>query len=316
MPECLVVMYHYVRDLENSRYPGIKGLSLKKFKTQLDWLQKSRTIIGAEDLRLCLDEGRPLPEKACLLSFDDGYLEHYTEVFPELVRRGIGACFYPPVSAVARDRVLDVNKIHLLLARMGYEKIDGLLARLRQLYEDELDGQPSQWEALRALHAEANRFDPAEVIFFKRLLQFALPHAMRGRLLSILFEEYMDAPEGALAREMYVSEDMLRIMARAGMHIGSHGRSHAWLNTLPAQEQEKEIDASLQMLARIHGRPDFPWSIAYPYGVYNDETLRICQMRGCSFGLTTDMALARVEDPRRLLMGRHDTNDISNVELN
>ncbi len=30
-----VVMYHYVRDLKNTRYPAIKGLDLQLFKEQL-----------------------------------------------------------------------------------------------------------------------------------------------------------------------------------------------------------------------------------------------------------------------------------------
>lgn len=314
MSDCLVVMYHYVRDLENSRYPAIKGLSLENFRRQLDFLQKTRNMVSAEDLRLCLEEGRSLPEKACLLSFDDGYIEHYTEVFPELAKRGLSGCFYPPVRAVARGHVLAVNKIHLLLASLGYENIDMLLARLRELYEREDNGGIGSWQELEASHAKAGRFDPAEVIFFKRLLQFALPAPMREKILAVLFDEYMDATEGVLAREMYVSEDMLRVMARAGMHIGSHASSHAWLDTLPAREQEEEIDKSLEMLARIHGRPDFYWSIAYPFGRFNDDTLEICASRGCAFGLTTKMDMAKVEDRSRLIMGRHDTNDIFGME--
>lgn len=30
--EIMVVVYHYIRDLENSRYPNIKGLDINKFK--------------------------------------------------------------------------------------------------------------------------------------------------------------------------------------------------------------------------------------------------------------------------------------------
>ena len=38
--EVTVVMYHYVRDLKNSRYPNIKGLDIEKFKKQINNLKK------------------------------------------------------------------------------------------------------------------------------------------------------------------------------------------------------------------------------------------------------------------------------------
>ena len=39
-----IVMYHYVRDLKNSRFPGIKGLELDLFKEQIEYLHKHYNI--------------------------------------------------------------------------------------------------------------------------------------------------------------------------------------------------------------------------------------------------------------------------------
>ena len=47
--------------------------------------------------------------------------------------------------------------------------------------------------------AVANRFDPAEVIFVKRLLQVTLPEALRKRMADILFEKIVGIEESALA---------------------------------------------------------------------------------------------------------------------
>ena len=38
--EVTVVMYHYVRDLKNSRYPNIKGLDIEKFKKQIKFFKE------------------------------------------------------------------------------------------------------------------------------------------------------------------------------------------------------------------------------------------------------------------------------------
>ena len=35
-----IIMYHYVRDLKNGRYPKIKGLDILLFKEQIKYLKK------------------------------------------------------------------------------------------------------------------------------------------------------------------------------------------------------------------------------------------------------------------------------------
>ena len=41
---CKIVMYHYVRPLKSSLYPGIKGLELDGFVNQLEYLKKKFTF--------------------------------------------------------------------------------------------------------------------------------------------------------------------------------------------------------------------------------------------------------------------------------
>ena len=37
-------MYHYVRDIRNSLFPKIKGLDIKEFKFQINYLKKIITL--------------------------------------------------------------------------------------------------------------------------------------------------------------------------------------------------------------------------------------------------------------------------------
>lgn len=312
MNNCLVVMYHYVRDLENSRYPGIKGLTFAKFRRQLDYLQRNYTLVSARDIHDCLYNGKDLPENACLLTFDDGYLEHYTDVFPELKKRGISGCFYPPVKAGAREELLNVNKIHFLLAHLGEEKFPGLLAELKELYNRERKENSflPEYEKLRRELAIKGRFDSAEVIFFKRLLQHALPEEISTRLLDRLWDKFMDATQATVCRETYASRDMLSVMAANGMHIGAHGASHRWLDKLGREEQEEEIRRSVEFLRGIYGKDEIFWSVAYPFGGVNEQLKEICANQGASFGLTTEPATGQITSYARYDIPRMDTNDI------
>jgi hypothetical protein len=43
-------MYHYVRPIKGSEYPGIKGLELNGFKRQLDYLSENFSIVSTEQV--------------------------------------------------------------------------------------------------------------------------------------------------------------------------------------------------------------------------------------------------------------------------
>ena len=109
-------MYHYVRDLRNSRFPEIKGLDINLFKEQIGYLEKNYHFVTAEQVIDAFKAKEKLPAKAVLLTFDDAYIDHFTYVFPILKHHHIQGCFYPPVKAITEHSVLDVNKIHFILA--------------------------------------------------------------------------------------------------------------------------------------------------------------------------------------------------------
>src|SRR5579872_3957474 len=100
-----IVMYHYVRDLERSRFPTIKGLSVERFRRQLDHVQECFTPISIEMLRAALCGEQDLPPNPILLTFDDGYTDHFANVFPLLDARGIRGCFFPPAQAIIEHKV-------------------------------------------------------------------------------------------------------------------------------------------------------------------------------------------------------------------
>ena len=57
-----------------------------------------------------------MPEKALVLTFDDGYLDHYSFVLPILKAHQMQGSFFMPGKTFAEDTLLDVNKIHFILA--------------------------------------------------------------------------------------------------------------------------------------------------------------------------------------------------------
>ncbi len=57
MGKLYIAMYHYVRDIKNSRYPKIKGLDVSLFKKQLEFFKSNFEIVTMEQVLLAV-EGR------------------------------------------------------------------------------------------------------------------------------------------------------------------------------------------------------------------------------------------------------------------
>lgn len=303
-----IVMYHYVRDLRRSRYPQIKGLSTEQFREQIDYISKHYHVISGGDLLNAVIDQAPLPPRALLLTFDDGYIDHFTQVFPILDERKLSACFFPPVRPVLEDCVLDVNKIHFILAAVPnkqalVEHVFTLLDTYQKTFA--LPDKETYWRRL----AKPGRYDRKEVIFLKRILQRELPPALRQIILNDLFCQHVSGDEAAFARELYMSLDQIKCLHRHGMTIGSHGYNHAWLNSLDAERQAEEIDRSLLFLNAIGVQSD-RWMMCYPYGAYDDSLLSILTARGCAVGLTTEIGLADLRQCHSLTLPRLDTNDL------
>lgn len=307
MSTATIVMYHYVRELPMTRYPRIKGLLASAFVEQVEYMRRFYRFVTVAECIDAAHHGAPLPPNAALLTFDDGYAEHFQTVFPWLEERKIQGCFFPSAKAVAEHRVLDVNKIHYVLAAGDQgdvlSDVYDALDELRPVY-----GLSSTEEYFARL-ARANRFDSKEIIFIKRLLQHALPAHVRQRITDRLFRRYVTQDETAFACELYVSVDQLRCMSRHGMYVGSHGYEHCWMNTITPEHQAREIDLSLAFLRQV-GAPTTSWVMCYPHGAYDESLLRQLEARGCRLGLTVKPELAIVDKRNALELSRLDTNDL------
>jgi len=309
MSKVTIVMYHYVRDMTNSRYPQIKGLDIRAFKKQLDYLDQNYTFVRMEDcIEAVYRNGAGFPGNAVLLTFDDGYLEHYTEVFPMLDDRGIQGSFFPPVQSTMKEKVLDVNKIHFILASTNKprELLQVLTQKIRYYREAFHLSEPEKY--YEKIGSSEHPYDPIEVIIFKRILQRELPEKARQQILADLFEVYVGVSESVFSNELYMNEDQLKLMLRKGMFVGGHGYSHKWLNALGVGEQIREIKLTSEFLLSI-GVNEKHLVMCYPYGAFDKKTIEILENSNYQLGLTTVPELAKLTLKNRFTLPRMDTNE-------
>lgn len=305
MNELTIIMYHYVRPIKGSEYPGIKGLEIDGFKRQLDYLAQTYNVISTDQVICAATGSSHLPDNPCWLTFDDGYKDHFKHVLPELLGRNLHGAFFPPRVAIEEDVLLDVNAIHHILS-CSFD-VKHVVARLKS--HCITDGiSENSFDRYFEKYAVPTRFDNADTVFVKRMLQHVLPEQLRSFICDSLFQEFVGVSASEFSTELYMTVDEVKELVNCGMYVGSHGSSHCWLNKVSPEEQDKDIKCSLNFLEEI-GAATTDWVMCYPYGAHDDATLAVLNKYGASVGITTEARVADLKADNPFALPRLNTND-------
>jgi len=297
--------------MHRTRYPNIKGLTLEKFKNQIEHLERFGTFVTLDEVKNALSNPNDatLPPNAVVVTFDDGYLDHYSNVLPILYEKGIEGWFFPSVQPVLDREILEVNKIQFVLSVVDDHRdlMDYIIQKIDQ--QKETFKLASLEDYLEAFDFDS-RFDRRDTAFVKQMLQYILPHDIRKILIDELFRSHVTQDEASFADELYMNMNQLRMMSDCGQVIGSHGVAHYWLGHLSYHEQAQEVLASVEFLDRLGITKDSR-VFCYPFGSLNNNTVEIVKDAGYCLGLTTKVAVADLNICNPFRIPRLDTNDIS-----
>ncbi len=290
-----VMMYHYVRDPGDrcEAGTGIPGMGVAEFEAQVARLARDHAMIAWPDLRDFLVEQKPLPANACLLTFDDGLLDHFHHVFPILRARGLSGLFF----ALAREGgepLTLAHQIHFLLPVLTCQGLrDAVWNWLTPVQQECFILAEGRYQT------HFNSGSPEDpTLILKSVLQREFADEA-GPILSELFERHI-GDEAATARDYYLSRAQIGEMVAGGMHFGGHSRSHPWFDWVGTAAQATEIAASAEWLRGIEPGP---WAFAYPYGGFNARSPGLLQAHGFVAGLTTHEQGCHAEP---YFIGRYD----------
>ncbi|MBI5188265.1 MAG: polysaccharide deacetylase family protein [Nitrospirae bacterium] len=275
MKELLVQMYHYVRDRFETN-SGIRGLTAEELEQQIRHLGEGFEFIGPEDIiNYFTGERRRLPDRACLLTFDDGLKDHFKFVYPILKKYRISGIFFLITETFMEGSVSTVHKIHLLREKLGTDEFTNLvLGNLKEKYSFK-DG----FKFLETDASDNYRWDDKKIAALKKLLNYKLPYKILEPLIGEIFNRCFDS---SIAKEFYLTKEEILEMDNGGMVMGSHTHTHRVLSRLNGSELEGEIRDSKRYIEELTGRRFIPFS--FPYGkpeVYNSKVLSL--IRECSY---------------------------------
>ena len=310
-----IIMYHYVRSINYTSYKKLKFLNLSSFRKQLDFFRDNFNIL---DPSILINKQKKIPNKSCILTFDDGYKDHIDFVLPELKKRKLKGIFFPTGITTFENKMLDTNLIqHILSVCKSKKKLKNEIKILcnKNKISDKLFNEKYHLYSRNPnsnSKSPRNRYDDPDIIFIKRLLQFGLKKSLRKNIINTLFNRYIKTSQTQFSKNFYMNDNDIKKLLDEEMLIGSHTYNHVWLGYLSKKEQEKEIKMSLDFLNYFQ-ISDKNWVMCYPYGSYNNDTLKLLKKYNCSSALTTKSAKANLNIKDMIYeLPRRDTNDFKN----
>jgi peptidoglycan/xylan/chitin deacetylase (PgdA/CDA1 family) len=116
-----ILMYHFIRVNPNPRDSLGYSLSVTPwdFRQQMDWLKANGAhTVSVGDVMTALEGGRPLPTRAVVISFDDGFDNFYSEAVPVMTARGFVGETYAVPGFLGRPGYMTATQLQDV-ARMG-----------------------------------------------------------------------------------------------------------------------------------------------------------------------------------------------------
>jgi peptidoglycan/xylan/chitin deacetylase (PgdA/CDA1 family) len=258
-----VISYHGVlTPAYESRYGSLDNTLVKQtsFRSQLQLLKKNYNVIAPEQFLGWLRGEEQLPDRAVLLTCDDGLFNHLACMLPILQEESLKCLFFVTGGSLysisdSTPKMLWYMELYLML--MQAPRRDTPLT-LQGIAISRISDYRVQRETLwQELMKTLSRLDAAARLEFMEEVaeKLGLPSAWRARQL--------DDP---LLRDRFRLLDLseLRRLADMGMAIGAHTLSHPVLAEQDSEMVRVEISECRQAIEKALRQP--VWAIAYPFG--------------------------------------------------
>lgn len=301
---CRSVMYHYVRPNDITQ-PQLFYLNLDDFRRQLDYFERHWGVITKAEWQAAINNPSLLPN-GVLLTFDDGLIDHYDYVWPELRARGHWGIFYVSSGSLQARQLLNVHRVHYLLGRFGGTQV---LKALEKLLDNNnfIDGF---YDQLKSVPYSKQSMDEHS-LQVKRIVNYSLNPDCKDILLGQLFQ-LMSVDERVVAKTFYMNSSQIREMSDDGFSFGAHGKSHDLLTKFIGDDLRREVSDSVQALNVHLARPSE--TFCFPYGgpdSWNDCVLTELKTQSIRYGFCVESAVITVADLHRrpLWLPRFDCNE-------
>ena len=267
-------------------------------------MQKKYEIIDIKNLLNNNFFKKSHKKEYCLLTFDDGYIDHYENVLPILQKKKLPASFYMSAGILDNKKLLNVNKIHYILANLKEKEI---IKNLKAIYVRERRGDNFE-ETFKNLK-NLSRYDNSNVNLIKFIINKFFSEKEKNQFFKLIFKEILKIKESDICKDFYLSLKNINEMRKEVMYFGGHGYNHLKMTDLNSYDLDIEINKTIKFLNKIKIDTK-KWVMCYPYGSFNQKIIKKLGEKNCFLGLTTVPEKANVNNKNLLYIPRFDANDV------
>jgi len=222
-----VLFYHSVMDNPTLYFDLLGDIvhSTQVFRNQIEVLAKEYNPVTLSDVLQFVHDGRQLPPRPVVITFDDGYTDNYEIAAPVLQEFGVPGVFYVTVDCIDRQRVP-------WPARLRYAIFT---TKKRSLESD---------ASSFALEDAAQRAD----VFAKLSDVCAKLSGQKQEKYVRWVELQLEVDASSISERLMMTWDEIRKLASSGHEIGSHTMTHPNIAYVSEPEMRAELSESKRRL--------------------------------------------------------------------
>jgi len=271
-----VIMFHRVLDAADPRWRSCDPdytLEAGLLEACLAFFRRHYRIVSVEDVLAARRSGTPLPPRALLVTFDDGWSDNADFALPRLARAGVPGLLFVVADVVGRRLAFYQERI-VGGWRLGRLRVADLAAAAG------LTADGEDIASLRLVIAAIERLDETE----------------RTQALA----PFADALDDGL-RHMVTPEE-LQALEHGGIAIGTHGKTHT---PMPhAADLDAELGGARTAVATYLAGSTPPATMSFPHGRYDAAIAERARAAGFELVFTSDPTINPAGDRPGWLLGR------------
>lgn len=248
------VVFHNISAVDSPFTRGMNvNITPKKFEAALRFLTTHYTPVRLVDV-LTDSDGRGLPPRAVLVTFDDAYASVAESAAPLCRQFGVPAVFFVNAAFLDNQRLAPDNLVCYVANVLGMETICSAARAILG----------SDAPELHSLSEVFTHFFPAVSLAEREVFLEAL------RQLAGISDSHMAEEAG-----LYLTSKQLRDLASSDFEIGNHTYTHVHCRSLSRADFGPQVDRNKSELEAVSGTK--VRSFSQPYGSSTDLTCDLAE---------------------------------------
>jgi peptidoglycan/xylan/chitin deacetylase (PgdA/CDA1 family) len=258
-----ILAYHRILDDDPATFlfdEALISANSTSFRQQMEFAKQNFNVLSFADLLRVEHKTQAWPERALIVTFDDGYRDGYTHAFPILKELGIPATIFLTVGYMEKTHLFWWDLIAYCVKKTARRDLElSAISPYPLPLRTPVERRRAIDDILRHLKSVREREKQEFLQGFPALMGVEVPDD--------------------LATGMHLSWNEVREMSASGIEFGSHTVTHPILENIEPYQLEHEVGESKRIIERETGKEIS--AFAYPEGYR------------CNFNSTVQATVAR-----------------------